>query len=219
MPSETPLERTARACRGTFLWLIVFSAGINVLMLTAPLYMLQVFDRVLASRSSETLLVLTLIAGVALLTLAALDGVRSFLVIHMSRWIDHSMGGVVLDASLKNATGNNGDRTAQGLRDLATLRSYVTGGSIFALLDTPFSPLFVAVVFLLSPALGWLAVIGALVLIALAWANELCTRTLLAQGSDAHIAAMSAAEASIRNADSVEAMGMRSAIGARWRCV
>ena len=217
MPGETPLDRTIRACRGAFLWLALFSASINVLMLTAPLYMLQVFDRVLASRSSETLLVLTLIAGVALLTLAALDGVRSFLLIHMSRWIDHGLGGVVLDASLRDALGHNGERTAQGLRDLATFRGYVTGGSVFALLDTPFSPLFVAVVFLLSPTLGWLAVIGALILIALAWANELSTRALLTQASDAHIAAMSTAEASIRNADTVEAMGMRPAVGGRWR--
>ena len=217
MSDKTPLAHTVSACKGAAFWLVVFSASINILMLTAPLYMLQVFDRVLASRSSETLLVLTLIAGLALLTLAALDAVRGFVLIHVSQWIDRALGGAVLDVSLKDALGNRGDRTAQGLRDLSTFRTYVTGGSVFALMDTPFSPLFVAAVFLLSPVLGWLAVIGALTLVALAFVNELATRVLLARASDAHVAAMATAEASVRNADAVEAMGMRAAIGQRWR--
>ena len=78
--------------------LAIFSAGVNVLMLTAPLYMLQVFDRVLASRSTDTLLMLSLIAGVALFTLAALEGVRSFSLLHISAWLDARLGSFVLQS-------------------------------------------------------------------------------------------------------------------------
>ena len=78
MTSTNQLRTTMNACRNAFLWLALFSGCVNLLMLTAPLYMLQVFDRVLASRSTDTLLLLSLIAGFALLALAGLEGVRSF---------------------------------------------------------------------------------------------------------------------------------------------
>ena len=197
--------------------LAIFSAGVNVLMLTAPLYMLQVFDRVLASRSTDTLLMLSLIAGVALFTLAALEGVRSFSLLHISAWLDARLGSFVLQASVSNALRKGESPSIQGLRDLSTFRTFVGGPSMFPIMDAPWTPLFIAVVFLLSPILGWMAVAGAVVLLVLALANEAATRDLLQRAGEAQINAMNHAESAVRNADVIEAMGMMANLTRKWR--
>ena len=125
------LQATTRACRNAFFALAVFSAFVNLLMLTAPLYMLQVFDRVLTSRSTDTLLVLSLIAGVALFTLALLEGVRNFALVKIGAWLDQRLGNPVLRASIAAALRREGGASIQGLRDLATFRSFVGGPSMF----------------------------------------------------------------------------------------
>ena len=215
---ETPreLETALSACRGSFVGLAVFSAGVNVLMLTAPLYMLQVFDRVLASRSTDTLLMLSLIAGVALLTLAALEGVRSFSLLHISSWLDARLGSSVLQASIASALRKGQSPSAQGLRDLSTFRTFVGGPSMFPIMDAPWTPLFIAVVFMLNPILGWMALGGALVLLVLALTNETATRGLLQRAGDAQIQAMDEAEAAVLNADVIEAMGMMADLTRKW---
>lgn len=185
-------------------------------MLTAPLYMLQVFDRVLASRSTDTLLMLSVIAGVALLTLAALDGVRSFFLLHISSWLHSRLAPVVLDASLSNAIRQGESPSIQGLRDLTTFRNFVGGPSMFPIMDAPWTPLFIAVVYLLSPILGWIAVTGAVALLGLALVNEAFTRGLLQRAGEAQIRAMGQAESAVRNADVIEAMGMMAKLSRKW---
>ena len=173
------LEKTIDACQRAFIALAAFSALVNLLMLTAPLFMLQVFDRVLTSRSTDTLLALSFIAGAALLTLAALDGVRNIALVKVSGWLDARLGGSVLESSLDGTLRGSADPTVQGLRDLSTFRGFIAGPSMFPIMDAPWSPLFIGAMFLLHPLLGWLAVGGAVILIALAVANELVTRELL----------------------------------------
>ncbi len=211
------LETTIDACQRAFIALAVFSALVNLLMLTAPLFMLQVFDRVLTSRSTDTLVALSLIAGAALMTLAALDGVRNVALVKVSGWLDARLGTPVLESSLDGVLRGSADPTVQGLRDLSTFRSFIAGPSMFPLMDAPWSPLFIAAMFLLHPILGWLAVGGAVALLALAVANELVTRQLLQRAGGAHLGAMRHAEAMVRNADAVEAMGMRQSLLGRWR--
>ena len=210
------LEAALSACRGAFVGLAIFSAGVNVLMLTAPLYMLQVFDRVLASRSTDTLLMLSIIAGVALLTLAALEGVRSFSLLHISTWLDDRLGSSVLKASISSGLRKGQGPSIQGLRDLSTFRTFVGGPGMFPIMDAPWTPLFVAVVFMLNPILGWMALGGALVLLLLALSNETATRGLLQRAGEAQIQAMDQAEAAVRNADVIEAMGMMANLTRKW---
>ena len=210
------LREMTEASRTAFVALAVFSAFVNLLMLTAPLYMLQVFDRVLTSRSTDTLLVLSLIAGVALLTLAALEGVRNLALIKIGSWLDKRLGHPVLRASITGALKRPGNASVQGLRDLATFRSFVGGPSMFPIMDAPWTPLFIAVIFLLNPLLGWMAVAGAIVLLGLAVANELATRNLLQRSGDAQMGAMRQAESAVRNADTIEAMGMLDNLADRW---
>lgn len=214
---STEIRSAVEGLRGAFVAIAAFSVFVNVLMLTAPLYMLQVFDRVLTSRSVDTLLALTLIAVVALATLAFLEGVRSLALGRAGTWLDDRLAGVLLRGSLQDRIAGNAGANAQGLRDLGTVRSFLSGPGMFPILDAPWIPLFLGVIFLLHPLLGWIALGGACVLIALAVANEFVTRKPLQEATALQLEATNQADAAIRNADVIEAMGMFDAFDARWR--
>lgn len=210
------LEGSFIACRDGFIAIAVFSMFINILVLTAPLYMMQVFDRVLMSRSGETLLMLTAIAAIALLVMAGLEVVRNNLMIRLSHWLDKRLGSATLSASVHLSLHTQKDPNIQGLRDLATVRTFLTGPGVFPLLDAPWTPIFLAVIFILNPLLGWISLIGAVCLFSLALVNEFNTREPLQQANEASRKAMIQAEASTRNAAAIEAMGMMPNIIQRW---
>ncbi|MBT8446686.1 MAG: type I secretion system permease/ATPase, partial [Gammaproteobacteria bacterium] len=201
---------------GAFFALAGFSAAINILMLAAPLYMLQVFDRVLTSQSIDTLVLLTLIVALSFVALGCLEGVRSLALTRLSAWFDQRLAQRVLQAGIVEKLGGTPGATAQGLRDLATVRSFIGGPAMFPIMDAPWIPLFIAVLFLLHPLLGWMALAGAVALFTLALVNEFATRALLQRAGAAQIKAMGEAEAAVRNADVIEAMGMFDALAARW---
>lgn len=185
-------------------------------MLTAPLYMLQIVDRVIASRSEDTLLYLTLIAGVALLTLAALEITRSRIMVGLSSWLDKQLSGTVLEGSIGLSVAAAGAPSIQGLRDLSTFRTFLAGPGMFPILDAPWTPIFIAVIFLMQPVLGWLALGGAIILFCLVLANEVTTRDLLRRSGAASITALRQAESAVRNAHVIEAMGMTPNLVKRW---
>ncbi|MFQ5948935.1 MAG: type I secretion system permease/ATPase, partial [Acidimicrobiia bacterium] len=161
-PTNPLLKDALAACRGGFVAVALFSLCINLLMLAVPLYMLQLFDRVLASRSTETLILLTVIAVAAVLTLAALEVVRTNAMVRISTWLDRKLGGPVLKCSIAASLRQGKDPSVQGLRDLSTFRTFLTGPAIFPILDSPWTPIFIAIVFVLHPLLGWIALGGAL---------------------------------------------------------
>src|SRR3982751_1883418 len=149
-----------------------FSFAMNLLLLAPPLYMLQVFDRVLTSRSNETLVALTLAAGIALLAMAALDLVRSYLLAALGRAIDRMVGPKVIDSLLGYAARQGAREHAYALRDVAALRTFFSGAGILALFDAPWLPVFLLVIALFHPLLGVLALVGALTMLVLAYLNE-----------------------------------------------
>jgi PrtD family type I secretion system ABC transporter len=195
---------------------VFFSLCINLLMLTAPLYMLQVFDRVLNSRSAETLMFLTLIAVVAFVALGAIEAVRHQMLSRIGGWMDRQVSGALLKGALTGDLGAGRGRSVQSLRDLATLRGFISGPAVFPVLDAPWLPIFVAVIFLLHPWLGWLAIGGSVVLLALAVINELATARAFRMSGAASVHSLEQAEAAVRNADVVQAMGMAPALLNRW---
>ena len=211
------LSEALASCRGGAGALLLFSGGINLLMLTAPLYMIQVFDRVLQSRSEETLVLLSVMAFIAVATMGALDAVRSNIMIRVSNWLDRRLAGPLLSSSIAGQLREGRTATAQGLRDLSTVRSFLTGPAVFPILDAPWTPIFVAVIFILHPVLGWVALGGALVLFSLALLNERATNRLLQEAGGASIRALQQAEAAVRNASVIEAMGMMPDLVRRWQ--
>jgi PrtD family type I secretion system ABC transporter len=186
-------------------------------MLTLPLYMLQVFDRVLSSRSTETLLALAGIAILALLTMAALEAIRGWLLVRIGTRLEHRASASILAASVQNRLLDVRDTAAQGLRDINAVRNLVAGPALIPVMDAPWTPVFIMATFILHPLLGWLALAGALAILALALGNELATRRLLTGASETAIEALADADAAVRGADTVQAMGMLPSLLRRWR--
>jgi len=137
--------------------------------------------------------------------------------IKLGSWLDQRLGGDLLSAGVQAAGAGNAAPSAQGLRDLTTLRNFLTGASVFPILDAPWTPLFLIVIFLLHPLLGALATLGAVTLFALAVANDLSARGALERAGAASRAALGHAEAATRNADAILAMGVLPNLVRRWQ--
>ena len=162
--------------------LCMFSFFINLLVLTSPIYMMQTFDRVLASGRVETLILLTIIAGVAVLTMGLLEAVRARILARIGRWFERRLAPDFIRAGMRGMTcGLAGG--AQSLRDLSTIRSVLGGNGINSVFDAPWVPVFIAVIWLLHPWLGVIALIAAAVLFCTALVNEYASRLLLKESN------------------------------------
>jgi ATP-binding cassette subfamily C exporter for protease/lipase len=202
--------------KGAFRSVGVFSAVINLLMLVPTLYMLQVYDRVLASRNETTLLMLTLMVLGAYLLMNGLEFVRSFVLIRVGAQLDMKLNQRVYTAAFEQNLKRAGANAGQALQDLSTIRQFVTGQSLFAFFDAPWFPIYVAVVFLFDWTLGVFALAATLLLVALAWINELVTRKPLAEANGMAVTAGNLATNNLRNAEVIQAMGMLPALMRRW---
>ena len=211
------LKRAMAACRRVWIGVGLFSACLNMLMLSVPLYMMQLYDRVLATRNVDTLLVLTVMVAVALVILGLLDALRGRVMVRVGGWLDRELGGLVLSGSVADALHATGGASAQGLRDLATVRGYLGSPGVMPLFDAPWAPVFLAIIFLIHPVLGWIGLGGAVVLFICAVSNDLATRKKLVEASGASARALNAADAAIRNADAIAAMGMLPNLKRRWQ--
>ena len=205
------------ACRRVWVGVALFSACVNMLILAVPLYMMQLYDRVLATRSVDTLLVLTVMVVSALVILGLLDALRGRIVARIGGWLDRELGGAVLSGAVADALRAGGGVSAQGLRDLSAVRGYIGSPAIMPMFDAPWAPVFLAIIFLIHPVLGWIALGGAVVLFVCAVLNDLTTRKKLAEANTASTRALNAADAAIRNADTIAAMGMLPNLMRRWR--
>ena len=210
------MRRLFLQLRPFFIYAGLFSFCINLLLLVPSLYMLQVFDRVITSRSNETLVMLTLATGGALAMMALLDALRARLLAAAGVAMDALLGPRALDALLGESVRLAGTEHVNGLRDVATLRAFFTGNGIFALFDAPWLPFYVLVTFLFHPLLGVIALAGAVLLIALVIANEKLSREGIEQLAADTRQSTRYVDASLRNAEVVAAMGMLPALTRRW---
>lgn len=213
---SSPLEGVVRDCRLAFIGVGIFSVVMNFLMLTVPLYMLQIYDRVLATGSVDTLLALTAMALVALMLLSVLDSLRSRVATLSGHWLDSQLSGAALNGGIAITLHGGAQAGSQGLRDLASLRAYLSSPNIFPFFDTPFLFLFLAVIFLIHPILGWIAVAGSIILLVLGLLNEVVTRKLITEANTKSTEAFRVADLAIRNADTIAALGMAPNIVKRW---
>src|SRR5262249_14006449 len=204
-PDTTGLVGELLQCgRQELVAVFTLSMFINLLALTVPIFMLQVFTHVLTSHSKETLVLITAMGLVALATWGVLSNIRSHLLRCIGDKVDLLLGERVQKAMIARATKSNEVRTASGLKDLATLRSTVSGPQAAALMDVPWSPLFIVVTYLLSPILGSIAVGGIILLLAIAWANNRATQRPQQEASQSAQSELAFALASLRNAEVVE---------------
>lgn len=213
---RTELSAVLYSMRRYFLVAGAFSLVINLLALTPSIYMMQVYDRVLASRNEVTLLVLTLITLGLFALSGLLEWIRARLLVRISGVMDDALNSRIFTASFEQNLRAAGGSPAQALGDLTTIRQFMTGNGLFAFFDAPWMPIYLLILFLFAPLIGWLALGGALALIALAILQEIMTRKLLAE-SQLHMNRSSLfASNNLRNAEVIEAMGMLKGLKARW---
>ncbi|CDX46532.1 Alkaline protease secretion ATP-binding protein AprD [Mesorhizobium sp. ORS 3359] len=208
------VRQALRACRRYFLFAAVFSLAINLLYLASPLYMLQIYDRVVTSGSETTLVMLTLVLLATFLALAGLDLVRAAILTRASARLDRLLSARILAASVESPS--LGAAQSQPIRDFDMFRQVITGSGIHALFDLPWSPIYIGVIFLLHPWLGFFALGSSLILIAMAVLNEYMVRAPLKQANDLATANYNFTEMSLRNAEVIRAMGMIDGLVRRW---
>lgn len=211
------VHKALRACRGAFGIIMVFSLAINLLTLATPLYMMQVFDRVLGSRSGDTLVMLTLITVLAIGVLALLEAIRAQMLVRVGTWLDDRLGPTVFSGALRAALRSDPARAAQGLRDLGTVRGFIAGPTVTPLLDAPWAPIFIVALFALHPMLGLVGLGGGIVLFGLGFMNEIVTKQPLRRANLAASKTHQRAEAALRNAEVIRAMGMGEGVLRLWR--
>lgn len=213
--AEGLLRQALARCRRAFGFAALFSSISNLLMLTASIYMLQLYDRVLSTRSTDTLMFLTLIALAALLTLGLIEIARSRLLLQISTFLDSTLAPVAFEGSIRNSLQGRSYRS-EALRDLGEIRQFLTGPGIIAFFDLPWAPFFLIVIFVLSPALGMFSALSMLLLFLLAYVNDRRSRTRLDRAREASSEAMRMVETCTRNAELIDALGMVKAVAQRW---
>ncbi len=216
-PTPTPpLHGFASRFRPFFLSAAGFSLIVNVLLLAPALFMLQVFDRVLTSRSTETLIMLLVLVVGALLFMAYLDMIRSRLLTAAAVTLEKRLGPEVFGEMIRRSASPGSAEALHGLRDVNTLRGFLTGPGILSIFDAPWVPIYVLIIFLFHPWLGTLALGGALLLFALAVANEKLSRRPLEEMQLDSRRAGRFAEQSIVNAEVARALGMVNGLARGW---
>ncbi len=194
-----------------------FSVAINVLMFVSPLYMLQVYDRVLHSRSEMTLMMLTLIALAMLALYGLLEWIRSRVLVRAGMRFDEMIAKGVFSRVITSTLKHPQSRSEFALMDIDRLREFLTGSGLIALCDLPWMPIFLfAVCFFFHPLIGWISTAGAVVVFALAIANEFMTKKELSKATVAGQGAMHFSNSTLMNVEVIRALGMEDSLRGRW---
>jgi ATP-binding cassette subfamily C protein RsaD len=211
----TPLDRAMRSMRPGILAAIVFSLFINLLALVSPLYMLQVYDRVLNSRSVGTLTVITVITVFLFVIYAVLESLRTQVLVRTGIKFDGDVRGSVFTNVLEATLSKKGVGP-QAFRDMDQIREFMTGAGLISFCDVPWIPVFVLVSWILHPFFGVLAILAGVIILALAVMNDFSTRAPLQLATLAGIGAQNDASTTLRNAEVMHAMGMWPGLQRRW---
>jgi PrtD family type I secretion system ABC transporter len=207
---------TLDKCRPVFWIVFAFAFGVNLLNLVTPLYSLQVLDRVLSSHNQNTLLMLSILMVALYIALHMLQVARSFTLIKLGEWLDQQLSPDLFMNSIRSAAVRASVGGAQNLRDLQTVKQFLTSVGINTLFDAPWSIIYIAVLFLIHSWMGWLAIVGCLLLSVCAFFNAYATTGKLNEANEQSMRSMNQSELATRNAEVIEAMGMMKAVTTRW---
>ncbi len=213
----TELRAALTTCRGAFTGAFVFSALSNLLMLTGSIFMLEVYDRVLPSRSVPTLVALAALATMFYAAQGLIDAIRGRLLSRIGSVVEASVGERVFNATLRLPS--RPDQRFDGqqpIRDLEAIRSFLGGGGPTAFMDLPWLPFYLAIIFVFHPLLGSIASIGAVILVSLTYLTEYRTRDAVSAATFESSRRTALVESGRRNADVVKAMGMGHRLGDRY---
>lgn len=214
--SDNFLKQSIRKCCSKLVIVIFFSFFINLLMFVAPLHMLQIYDRVLVSRSEVTLIVLTALALGLLIIYGLLEGVRSRILVRLGLQFDELVSSQIFNTIFENAIRRPNLSSPQALKDVDTIRDFMSAGAIVSFCDAPWVPIFIFGCFILHPMLGYVALGGTVIVFAIAACNEWATRRKLAEANRISLQSANYAVTSLRNAEIVKALGMIPGVKAFW---
>lgn len=215
-----PIRHTVRAIAGPLAWVTVFSCFLNLLYLAAPLYMMQVYDRVMHSRSVPTLLYLTLIVALCYVTYAILDGVRGHVLSGVSDLVEDRLGrALIAHVTTPARSARDQPLGVHIARDLDTVRQFAAGAGALAFIDLPWAPIYLGAIALLHPLLGLFACGSAIILLGLTVASEQAARRPMGDAGKRAARAYQFGEAVTRYADCARTMGMGAALTERWRAL
>jgi ATP-binding cassette subfamily C protein len=215
--ASSELADALGTCRRAFLAIALFSGMSNLLMLSGALFMLEVYDRVLPSRSVPTLVALLILVAALYAAQGIIDLIRNRILVRVGHSLDEAMSGRVYDAivRLPLKIGTKGEGT-QPIRDLDTVRGFLSGTGPVAFFDLPWMPVYLAICFLFHTYIGLTALGGAIILVCLTIITELKTRHPTRSAAQFAMARNTLLEASRRNAEAITAMGMVGRISKRW---
>jgi PrtD family type I secretion system ABC transporter len=205
---KTPLEAALRACAGSLGFVFAYSCSYNLLLLAPSIYLLQIYDRVLSSRSGDTLLMLTLIVAFTVVIGGVLDALRRAALGRIGGWLEEELHPAVLSACFECAYQADLARASEAYRDLAILRQFAQSGACSMLFDVLWAPLFLGVLFLVHPLLGVIGVVSALLLFGLGIAGDFLTEGPLARSVAALTRSHGRFGMAVGNVHVIRAMGM-----------
>lgn len=216
MQNQNSLQQAYKKYRMAFAATLIFSMFTNLLMFVGPMYMLQIYDRVLSSRNSTTLIALTVIAVCLLMAYGLLEFTRSKLLVRAGLQFDEVLAHPTFHLVVKQQTAMPGSGAQIALSDIDKVREFLTGQGILSFFDAPWVPLFLGLCFAFHPWLGGVATIGALIIFSLALANEFSTRGALGEAGRAGNGASHFVTTTMMNAEVIRALGMEKPLSKRW---
>ncbi len=203
--------------RREFFVCMIFTAVINLLMLTPTIYMLQVFDRVFISGSDFTLGALTLVMLFFFAVMAFSDWSRARLLVRVGVRLDEALNSRIFGASFESHLKQLGRNPAQAFNDLTTVRQFLTGQGLFAFLDLPWTPIYIGVLFLLHPWLGVIGIVFSLLLVGIAFLSHRLSTARLEMAAEAGIDVTGYLHSKLKNTQVIESMGMLDSLRQRWQ--
>ena len=214
--NRSELKDTIIKAKKSILMVGFCSMFINLLMLVPPLYMLQLYDRVLSSRSEPTLIMLTLIVIVLFITMGLLEMVRSRVLIKFGNKFSNLLTDRVFNSTFELANKKPEAASSRLMGDLMQIRQFLSGNGLFAFFDAPWIPIYVAVLFLFHPLFGIFAIFAAIVLVILTILNEYTTKEKMNEANSLNRESMMQLESTLRNAEVINAMGMKDSVRKKW---
>lgn len=211
-----PIEVALKKCKRAMLCVFGFSTVINILNMFMPLYSLQVLDRVASTGNMNTLFLLTLITVGALTVMTIIEGSRRFILASMSQWLEGELSRELILKGFILNSGQPSISSAQVIRDLQTIRSFISGNSCIGLFDAPWSLLFFTCVWIINPAVGVVALFGIIALIIFALLSEKATTSILKQVNELSYKNFQALDATSKHSETIEAMGMGGNVADGW---
>ena len=213
---RSALSRQLWEFRREFFWVGIFSMIANILMLTPTIYMLQVYGRVMKSGSELTLLMVTFFLILFYAVMAFAEWLRSRLLVRAGVRLDEALNSLVFNASFEAYLNRTRHNVAEAFTDLTNIRQFLTANGMIAFFDIPWTPVYIAVIFLLSPFLGFLSIFFALIQLAVTWISNWMSMKEIQIAADAGNESYRYVQSKLRNIEPLHAMGMVGNLRQRW---